>query len=466
MATQVNPNNDYVNSTHVSQKYNPFEAKSLDLDKNDKAIHSKMLTNRCALLKKMNVLPQTLTLVMTDGPAAEKSEVGKRPPLVVVSSNRSKWIAQGIAAAHAELGKVNDDLKRLVKATIKNFDNVNDFRALRGTAGQKVSPPIYCPERLGAAPLSRNVYVVVHLSEYENYKKNLAGSGITVVGWQFDKPKDGEPFVGFGASRFAAIEFCKILRTNVSRLKLGKVWDYAWLVDDNVVALEGFPGFEKVEDALQNDKVCSGFRGRDFAWTNSEMQEWARSSPTVAGESLDSAPKGILQQVGLWNIKYLTEKFLNFPPIYITSAEDISLNRYFDVKKIGYNYYGAIVVDKELVTTHDGDGGAVKKSRQHYANLFAKRESGIPEIRPVPPPPPPFMVKYNKLETSIVQFITTQLLDRKPEDSQYYAACQGVEQITKTAIGKDASYIDDGALTATFQLNGKNNQVLTLRNVK
>jgi hypothetical protein len=38
------------------------------------------------------------------------------------------------------------------------------------------------------------------------------------------------------------------------------------------------------------------------------------------------------------------------------SAEDISLNRYFNYKKIRYMVYDKIVVDKEIAAV-DGDGG-------------------------------------------------------------------------------------------------------------
>ena len=46
-------------------------------------------------------------------------------------------------------------------------------------------------------------------------------------------------------------------------------------------------------------------------------------------------------------------------------------------------------------------------------------------------------------------------------------ACQGVEQITKSALAAGAAYIDEAPLTTTFQLNGKANQVVELyREVK
>ena len=453
MATKVNPNTEYATGATVNTKYNPFDAKTLQLQSTDKALYGKMLTNRADLLRKLNLMPQTLRLMTADWAVTEKAEVGNNPPLVVISSNRSNWIKQAIAAADAELKKRN----------LTSFQSVSDFRALTATNRQTVSPPIYCPKRLGPDP-RRNVYVVVHVSEYDKYEAALAGSGITVVGWDFVRPKDVKPFVGFGASRFAAIEFCKTLRTNVT--DLGKVWDYAWLIDDNVVALENFAGLEKVEAAFPAERVCAGFIGANAPYTFSAIKAWAPTAPRPPSNLPAPKDRGVLQQVGLWNIKYLTEQFLNFPPVYIMSAEDISLNRYFNYKKIRYMVYDKIVVDKEIAAV-DGDGGEVNASRQYYTNLFAKAESGLPQVQPLPAAPPPVNVEYKSKASTVVNFVNTQLLVNKAEILQNVAACQGVEQITKSALAAGAAYIDEAPLTTTFQLNGKANQVVELyREVK
>lgn len=447
MATTVTPNTSYATGATVSTKYNPFDARELRLASTDKALYGKMLTNRTALLKSMNLMPRTLKLMCLKWEDLEKAETEKKPPLVIISSNRSDWIKQGVAAADAELKKRG----------LTTFNGVSDFRALTATNKQTVSPPIYCPKRLGANP-QRSVFIVVHLSEYEKYAKALAGSGMNIIGWDFERPKDEKPFVGFGASRFAAIEFCKSLRAKVA--VRGKVWDYAWLIDDNVVALEYFAGLESVEAALPAEKVCAAFKGANAPYTFAAMKAWAPTAPGPPSKLPVSLSRGVLQQVGLWNIKLLADQFLNFPPIYLTSAEDISLNRYFNYKGIQYLYYDQIVVDKEVATVDTDGGGDVNASRQYYAALFAKAESGLPQAKPVPPAPPPVNVEYKTAAKTVVKFVNTDLLANKAETLQNTAACQGIEQITKSAMAAGSAYIDEAALTTTFKINGQANHAV------
>lgn len=459
MATKVLPNPEYKNGETVNTKYNPF-APGLRLAEADKALYGKMLTNRTALLKSMNLMPRTLQLVCRDWAVIERAEVDKKPPLVVISSNRANWIKDGVAAADAELKKRDLDY----------FTSVNDFRALRATNGQTVSPPIYCPSRLGADP-QRSVFIVVHRSEYGKYKTALANSGMNVIGWGFEGPDESPPFVGFGASRFAAIEFCKTLRAKVN--DLGKVWDYAWLIDDNVVALENFAGLESVEAALAQ-KVCAAFKGANCPSPFTKIKSWALAVGPPPNKLPPSNSYGVLQQVGLWNIKLLADQFLNFPPTFLTSAEDLSLTRYFTYQGIQYLVYDVIptsarqprpiLVVKETAKLDDDGGGEVNKARQYYAALFAKTESGLPQAKPVPPaPPPPVNVECKTVAKTVVEFVNTDLFPppkatkdpKTPETRKNTAACQGVEQIAKTAIGLGRPYIDEAPLTRTFQINGK-----------
>ena len=451
MATTVKPNLQYANSSKVSKKYNPFDAKTLRLGDKDQALYSKMLTNRFNLLKSLSMLPQTLHLATANWAQTEKAEVGRKPPLIIISSNRSAWIQSGIAAADAELAK-----RKLAR-----FNNVSDFRALQATAGQKVSPPIYCPKRIGAS-IPRSVFVVVHVSEYKTYQARLAGSGITVVGWNFAKTIEGPSLAGFGASRFAAVQFCKTLRDNVN--DLGAVWDYAWFFDDNVVALTNFPGLEiaEAEIAKVADQVCLGFKGADFAYPFSDIPPWARKMTGPPPTTLPSGKsEGILQQAGLWNMKYLSTNFLNFPPVYITSAEDISLNRYFNLQKTKYTVYDGIEVTKEL-TTYDGKSAdTVNNARTYYANFFGAAESAATAKDATPPPP--VNVNYNGKDLTVNAFITNQLLPKAP-DKRVTAKCQAVEQITKTAMSPKLKLIADDALTTTFKINGTNAQAVELYN--
>jgi hypothetical protein len=463
MATTVKPNTEYVTSPNVSKKYNPFDAFTLRLGttEEDKALYSKILTNRFDLLKNLSLLPQTLHFATTDWAQTQKAEEGNKPPLIIISSNRSAWIKSGIAAADAELA---------TKENWKSFNSVSDFRALYATAGQKVSPPIYCPKRIGAASLPRSVFVVVHMSEYQTYNTALAGSGITVVGWEFAKAiKESPSLAGFGASRFAAVQFCKTLRETVKN----KVWDYAWFFDDNVVALTNFPGFEvaEAEIAKVTDKVCIGFKGADFAYPFSDIPPWAKTLPAEPPKNLP-APKnqGILQQVGLWNIKYLATNGLNFPPVFVTSAEDISLNRYFNLQKIKYTIYLDITVEKEVASLDGKSAETVNTARDYYAKVLGAAESAA--AAKDAKPPPPVNVNYQGKDYTVDAFIVDQFVDafigkHQPPitpEKLFTARCQAAEQISKTAI--PIKLIADNALNTTFKINGSDPQPVQLHNVK
>lgn len=427
----------------VSEKYNPLD--KIRLKEADKGLCSKIFTNRSELLEDLGLQPGTLELAAINWSQIVESEKGRtKPPLVVVSSNRSKWIKAGIEAGDAKL-------KWLQKS---HFDGVIDLRALQMKQNNTIHPPIYSPNRIERPGklLDRNVYIVVASSEFRAYHATLDPKGITVIGWNFE----GNPSLnGFGASRFAAIQFCKTLRT-----KAGNPWDYIWLFDDNVVAIEPFIGLYEAEKFIKNGEyACFGFHGAKEALPNDKNNKWAWRTKHSSNDNYVTT-KGILQQAVLWNIKYLTDKNLNFPPIFLASAEDVSLSRYFDRKKTPYRFYNSNYILKE-VTTYDGHSGLLP-----LADYFAKFES-IMSLNDPPPPPPPVSVQTNYGTGTVKTFVVhTVLPHSNMEDTkakapnaefQNKAACQAVEQIMKVAIQSE-DWVDDAALTSTFviAMNNKN----------
>lgn len=429
--------------TLVSEKYSPLY--KVDLSTDDKELCSKVFTNRSELLASLGVLPGTLELVANNWTQIFKSQTEHtKPPLVVVSSNRSKWIRAGIEEGD----------RRLEALGLPHFDGVNDLRALqREPARQHINspnPPIYSPKRIvrKGKLLDRNVYIVVASSEFREYHANLTSKGITVIGWDFKDDKSLNGFVdqslnGFGASRFAAIQFCKTLRTDAS-----SPWDYIWLFDDNVVAIEQFIGLDDEEQLIKNGKdACFGFHGANVAQSNNKNYRWAMGWERP--RSNDKPVARILQQAVLWNIKYLTDKNLNFPPIFLASAEDVSLSRYLDREKIPYSFFKDKNIRKE-VTTYDGHSELLP-----LTDYFAKLES----MTTLNNPPPPVGIE-NKGERFIVSFFVDYkvLLNSDLPDTRAKvknapfrnkAACQAVEQIMKVAI-QSRDWVDDDALTATF----------------
>ena len=437
----------------VNQKYAPLE--NIQFQRTDSPVYTALITNRARILRAANRLGQSLTLATrkwSDVIAAEKRNL---PPLVVISSNRSAWIAAGLAAAQLQLACLPSHA----------FANASDLNALTACMGQSPSPPIYTPARVGA---NRNVYIVVQMMEYLTYKRALANSGITPVGYQFDRSGGGPRdlnLVGFGASRFAAMEFCKVLRQQAARADGGNApWNYAWLVDDNVVALTNFAGFAAVEAALQPTEVCAGFQGGTSAEAFLTNSHWAQTEVDAdrggqAATLPGNAPPGIVQQMSLWNVAYLDQNSLNFGPIYITSAEDLSFTNYFNSQRIPYRYYGGIGVRKEEVTKYDdGDAGQnVNRARQSVAGFIAYAEAMNP---PSGVAPPPTMIQpINPADggpQNLSDFIVNRVLPNASALSgqannvnvQNTAKSQATEQIISGAI--NLGYVAAAGYSASF----------------
>lgn len=426
---------------------------------------------RVNLLAGANVFPGNLELAVPNWDAIVTTELGggapKLPPLVVISSNRATFIAAGIQTVNQQLAALG----------IANFNNVADRRPLSGV--QPASPPLYSPARLGPNP-QRSVYVVVHFAEYDTYKAALAAQGITVVGWQFQPPPGGivASLSGFGASRYAAIEFCKHLRSRAIAHGAGgnPMWDKAWLLDDNVVGIADFPGFAAVEGALAANQVCAGFKGLAVPRTRAQNQNWAQTGPVAQreGTALPALPGStapqLVQQVALWNIDYLTAQNANFSPIFVASKEDLSFTSYFDTAPIAYNWY-ALDIYKEIVpgNLYDDDGGSdtVNLARASYVAYFAALEG---RTQMVPTQAQGGAQVLRKYVTSVVlpqsRYLSQQAFDA---GAQNLAVCQSVEQIVTRAIKGSfptapvVRYLNAGAADRVFRLGVA--QAVTRRDV-
>lgn len=460
MAISTNRNTTYGALTGTN-KYSPLLGVTFALAQETE--YSQILLNRWTLFNTTGLLPQPLNLAMIDWATTVAGEAGKQPPLVVISSNRSQWIRAGILAADAQ------------PKDKKPYRNCSDLRALTAEKGQTVSPTIYCPSRNGGIARDRSIYVVVHLYEYETYQKNLADKGINVVGWSFRLPRSGAPRIsGFGASRYAAIEFCKELRTAATPAGGRAPWDYAWLLDDNLIALNKFPGYLAVEKALREacakkDHVAAGFRGDTKIQTFESIRTWARGIVDTplgrqATELEAPDPKGLLQQAVLWNIDYLTKNKLNFAPAYISSAEDMSISKYFDKEETPYLFYTSISAQKEQPTDDNSVGSqSLRRARAEFTAFVTEMEADKSDVDPPPLLPSPIRVAPTITTDGgpqpLAKFVVERVLPNcaiHREDRtvavQNTAKCHASEQITSGAI--DGKVVNAAALNNTFKING------------
>lgn len=435
----------------VTQKYAPLQ--DIQLDKRaDRDACRRLFTDRDALLRGRGFFPCGLTLT-ADWQQLPVAEFDCRPPLVVISSGRAVWIAQGLANAAI----------RETALTGAPLAGVADLRAL-SDAQMSHSPPLYAPERIGT---QRNVYLVVHERELAEYRTALSDAGVqgvSVVGWAFARlAGKAASLVGFGATRFAAIAFCKELRAVAAAHRPAQVaalarnaaqplaaWDFAWLLDDNVVAFTAFDTLQAVEGALQAavaknpDTACAGLHGGTEAEARQAQQAWAakevvekRGKATGALGALKDPPN-ILQQAVLWNIEALTRRNRNFSPLFFASGEDLSFTRYLEASKTPYLFYDGMKVVKEAASNAPGKGGrAVNQARLEFERGVAALDLGSGDNREHP-----VLIGKGAEALPLADFITnrvmpnSQLADIERQDPACLnrARCQAVEQLMIKAI--------------------------------
>jgi hypothetical protein len=177
-------------------------------------------------------------------------------------------------------------------------------------------------------------------------------------------------------------------------------------------------------------------------------------------------PKGLVQQASLWNIKELTDKYLNFGPAFITSAEDVSFCKYLDMASPAPYFFfdGAKVRKEEAKNDNTKAAEKVKEAMAAYTRCVVYAESLGAVTNPTPPP---VMVKLKggadqRLSTFITNWFNGE--GRPPAEdatnpkTQRKAMCQAVEQLIVESC--DGRFLDREALTANLKINGDVAQVV------
>jgi hypothetical protein len=362
----------------------------------------------------------------------------KKPPLVVVSTGRATWIAAGIATAAVRGG---------------NFAGPADRTAVKKAplepAG-RVSPALYIPSRNPpnppVAPRDRNVYVVVNIAEYAYYKRKLAPSGIIVVGFSFGEAglsRRNLSMLGFGACRYAAIEFCKRLRNRfIAVHPASSIWTKAWVMDDNVVGVNNFQGLEQVEAQLPANEAAAAFTGASRIDTPAGSQAWAAQQQQA--NLAAPQPTGLLQQMVLWNIALLDAQGLNIAPMFLTSAEDGSLTNQFRLLNVPYQVYAASTVKKEQTGGEAPPNTGAKQVSAARARLHKTVVALESQVSANPPPPVQVIGKTREngvlsaasTQQTLGEFVVNTVLPESQIhaeagniDKQNVARSQAVEQI-------------------------------------
>jgi hypothetical protein len=414
----------------VTQKYTPLNVNGIDL--NAAGIQAQVTTlfqNRIACLNAQGILPQGLTFHAANWDLIQQNEshAATLPPLVVISSNRSQWI--------------RDTWDTADQIQVANYADVNDIAAL--VAG---STPWYSPKRINDA--HRHVYIMVHQLEYAKYQAALADTNMTVIGWEFDRNAYIAPggmlpqnrtYVGFGASRYAAIEFCKhvfnhrfnALDPLTANIPLAAPRQKAWLVDDNVCYVNAFPGLANAEAELGANVWALGFTGATRNSSQAEVMALANNAAAPLGAALTDN-NYLIQQCSVWNIEQLNANFLNFSPYFITSAEDSSLSTYLinDGRSKARFALGATV--RKGMPYHDNDITATRLGRLRdtdVSNYYDYEHSTAIDT----------VIAGQNLavgERTLINYINTYVLplSQVPDQWSIYTESKAVEQILAKVV--------------------------------
>lgn len=307
-------NSSYSTGTLITEKYNPLRGINIRVDEQRK-FYTDLLTKRINALEKTNIFPKTLILTADwsedDKPYVNIQKLSSATlarashPMVVVSGGRALW-----------LKSLFMNMKEKGETSGYNDDNIFTEGVV----------PWYAPLRSG-----RHCYIVVHKTEYALYVKSLKDEDkkpfkdVTIVCYEFGKLDPSfRTLVGFGASRYAAVAMA---------IKLG--YEKAWLVDDNVVNINGFPNtLAEMEEKLEPTYYALGFSG---ATNNVDPNSLYKGSSVLNFNHIPFPSKppgaGFLQQAVLWNLSALKSesdptKKLNFSPYFIKSKEDATISDY------------------------------------------------------------------------------------------------------------------------------------------
>lgn len=308
MAIEAQINTGYNPQGNIYQKYRPLDHDNLKIDVNaDKDTIKKIATDRINILKDDNrniYLLKFRAKKMQQIQQTEKA-AGRKPPLGIVSSGRSAWIKKMYATGRSILGNN------------QRFAGIDDLTPIAN--GDKI--PVYFPYRLTAEDADqRGFYIFVQQNEYQTYVTDLKDTGITVIGYELGT--EYKPMLGFGASRYAAVNFFSNIGASM-----------AWLIDDNVLYIARLHEFSFFEAKMNSTPGCWALGGTGQATYQTEKSLRDIRKTSVYTPPTNFMGPDFLQQAVLWNIKQFVGNTINFSPYFICSGEDVSISYFLGKDK-------------------------------------------------------------------------------------------------------------------------------------
>lgn len=349
MAIKAEINIYYDPKGDIYQKYRPLNHDTLKISvQTDQGVIKKIAADRIKALDKDNRNMYLLKFRAKNIRQIQDTEkaAGRKAPLAIVSSGRSAWIKSMYTKGKELLGNS------------QRFAGIDDLTPIAN--GDKI--PIYFSYRLTSEDADqRGFYIFVQQNEYQTYYNDLMDTGITVIGYELGTPF--KPMLGFGASRYAAVNFFSYI--GVSQ---------AWLIDDNILYISRLHEFSFFEETMNRNPGCWALGGTgQSAYQTKDSLSQIKKPPNYVFPKEYTSPD-FLQQAVLWNIKQLVGNTFNFSPYFICSGEDVSIS-YFLGKDKCKAYYECLI--------YKGCDSAVPPNKQ-LQNLKNEVYKVISRVDPIP----------------------------------------------------------------------------------
>ncbi|MDE1714214.1 hypothetical protein PWG14_16925 (plasmid) [Chromobacterium amazonense] len=337
---QANSNFSTKKEANITNKYAPLCNIVFD---DQKTAH----TFLDAFGKSRNIQFSGLELITTFQGKLTEDEL---TPIIIVSSGRSKWIHDQIIKDINSLceydphDQTTEDINPLGKFDLIGYLKNKKNYAEADPHLNNRTPLWYSPLRTYDYNIKklRKTFFIVHHQEYPHYKDKLEkfkDIGFEIVGFKFTLNGEDAKIAGFGASRYAAIEFAKQIFTPPDENKLNnKVKNngttskknYAWIVDDNLAHIKNMENdlgvFEGRLKQNANAAYAIGFSGATKIENDIDVK---LNEDTI--QKNFTIEKGLIQQAALWNISNIAKDYsdknkINFRVEFITSNEDTSFS--------------------------------------------------------------------------------------------------------------------------------------------
>jgi hypothetical protein len=384
-------NNGQYGGNLVNQKYAPLLG--IQLAQVDNAYYRALFTNRQQVFTGINAYPPNVLEFYGTLPA-----VAAHPPMVIASSGRAAWM-RGILDDAAQYADFNN-----------GYLDQNTFLA----AG---IVPWYAPERSG----NRRVYVVVHWSEYDYYEAQI-GNGrypdVFVAAYRFTATRPALDLVGFGASRYAALQ-----------LMIHRGYARAWAVDDNVINVNGFPATPAPVEALMTNVPPVWGIGFNGATSNCTAQD-VNADTTFAAGAIALNAAGLLQQVVLWNLDLLRPAHVNYSPLFVASNEDVGFSNYLIASARPTSVITACTVVKIEPAADGADNLGFTRDLPKRRNRVLQILNGIEYDIAINP---------GAGQVTLGTFITATVLPgaQQPQSAAMVSQARAIEQVMAAAVRRN-----------------------------